>query len=306
MALYRSLEKNAESFTLWILCFDDKTYEVLSALNLTNANFIRQQEFEAGDQALLGAKKNRSRVEYYWTCTPSFLLYIFNCHPDIKTLVYLDADVYFFRSPAGIIGKLGDGSILINLQDNSAEFKLSEASGTYNVGVMAFRAGENAMKCLNWWRERCIECCVYKPEEGKYGDQHYLNDWTERFGGIVVPQSTQFRAAPWNISKYAVALDEHGQFTLNGDPLVCYHFHALFFCTHRLVFLASWATRMPPLVRDYLYAPYVDELLSIEKELTHMDVPSPIPIKGIPWRYLLGRLVKMQPLRNFLWAKSPT
>lgn len=95
LALYRSLELHAPAFTLWILCFDDRTYGVLESLNLPKARLIRRQDFEAGDSRLVGASHDRSIVEYYWTCTPSLPLYILRRQPDINAISYLDADLFF-------------------------------------------------------------------------------------------------------------------------------------------------------------------------------------------------------------------
>ena len=76
LTLYRSLVRHVSSFRLWILCFDDVTYETLQKLALPEVVPISLREFEEGDEELLQARGNRSRIEYYFTCTPSLSLYI--------------------------------------------------------------------------------------------------------------------------------------------------------------------------------------------------------------------------------------
>ena len=76
LALYRSLERHLDGFTLWILCFDELTREILQKMGLERANLIALAEFERGDEALLEAKGTRSYKEYLWTVTPSLPLYI--------------------------------------------------------------------------------------------------------------------------------------------------------------------------------------------------------------------------------------
>lgn len=301
LALYRSLKKNAESFTLWILCFDNETYEVLSTLKLANANLIRQQEFEAGDQGLVAAKKNRSKVEYYWTSTPSLPLYIFKQYPETKMLTYLDADIYFFSSPDRIIETLGSGSVMIVPHDYSQEYVSHDQAGKYNVGVMTFRADDNGLGCLNWWRERCLEWCYWRHEDGKIGDQAYLNDWPERFKGVVVSNHKGINAAPWNISKYEVSLDPQGGVLIGDRPLVCYHFHACKFCIGCLTFPMMGNIPLSPTCLSAIYRPYLKRLMDIERSLKESGFEVSIPRTGIPWRYILGRILDFEVPRHFMW-----
>ena len=51
-ALLASLRRYSDPFMLWVLCFDDETYEVLSSLKEPDVRPIRLEEFERGDDAL--------------------------------------------------------------------------------------------------------------------------------------------------------------------------------------------------------------------------------------------------------------
>ena len=303
IALYRSMEGTGEPFTLWILCFDDTTYEILTALKLSHAKLIRQHDFEAGDTELLVAKENRSRVEYYWTCTPSLVLYILKFQSDVRVITYVDADIYFFSSPVMIPEILGQGSILIVPHDYSPQFVSHEGAGKYNVGVVTFRADTNGLRCLRWWRDRCIEWCYWRHEDGKIGDQAYLNDWPERFEGVVASCNIGLNAAPWNVSKYELTLDGQGKVRIADRPLVCYHFHACRFCTSSLVFLIGWDVTLSPICLSSVYLPYLNRLLDVERELKDYGFDVSMPRSGIPWRYVTARILKRQPVRNFIWLR---
>ena len=50
---------------------DSVCYETLFQVKLPNVHLIALEDFEAGDEELLSAKKNRTLIEYYFTCTPS-------------------------------------------------------------------------------------------------------------------------------------------------------------------------------------------------------------------------------------------
>ena len=78
LVLYDSLCECAKDFKLYVLCMDDKCYEVLTDLHQEHHIPIRLSDFERGDDSLLKAKANRPAGEYCWTCSSSFIRYILN------------------------------------------------------------------------------------------------------------------------------------------------------------------------------------------------------------------------------------
>lgn len=300
LALYNSLKKTGEPFTLWVLCFDDQTYSILTKLKLPSVKLISEAEFEAGDDALTATKADRTRVEYYWTCTASLPLYIFRQKPSIELLMYLDADTFFYSSPRAILDELGDNSIMIVPHDYAKEYEDHIAAGLYNVGIMAFRNDKNGVKCLNWWRERCIEWCYWKYENGQIGDQAYLNDWTERFEKVKVSANIGINAAPWNIAKYGLNIQD-SRILISNTLLVCFHFHALKFCTPWLAYISSFNVNIPTSELAIAYKPYIKELIAADKLLADSKINVPIKTNGIPWRYIAGRIMRCKPVRHFLW-----
>ena len=111
--MYRSLVKHAGPITLYVLCFDDFTSNSLQRLNQPGLIPIPLGSFEAGDQDLVRTKKDRTRVEYFFTCSPSLPRYILRAHPEIELLSYVDADLFFNSSPEPIFSELDRKSILI-------------------------------------------------------------------------------------------------------------------------------------------------------------------------------------------------
>jgi len=152
---------------------------------------------EAGDPELAAVKGTRSRVEYYWTATSALLCQIIKRQPDIGLLTYLDADLYFFSSPLPLYRELAQGSVLIVGHRFAPAYRYLESiAGRYNVGLLMFRADERGQQVLDWWRARCLEWCYDRPEHGKYGDQKYLDEWPDRFPGVVV---SQLPGAAWAV-----------------------------------------------------------------------------------------------------------
>lgn len=299
LALYRSLERHCPQFTLWILCFDDRTFEVLTALGLPKAQLIRRQDFEAGDDALLAAKQNRTKVEYYWTCTPSLPLYLFRQYSEIETLCYLDADIFFFSDPQPIFDALGDGSIFIVPHDYDERiYGLNFPAGRFNVGVLVFRRDIHGLDCIQWWRERCLEWCHLRQEEGKLGDQVYLDDWPMRFQGVVVCNHIGINAGPWNIGKRDVFLGDRQRIFLNQSLLICYHFHKVRLLVGRLAWVLGVRHTCALEIIDLIYRPYLSELFGREAALQPFEVR--LSRQGIPWLKLIQSLRQRKLPRYFI------
>lgn len=222
IALYRSLEEFGGDFILHILCMDDVTYALLDRMTLVRARLIRREDFE--DPALIRVKPTRTVAEFCWTCTPSLPLYVLRTHPDVDLITYLDADLYLFSSPEPIFSEFGDQSILIVEHKFSPQFSEHAVNGKYNVEWLTFRRDELGMAALVWWRERCLEWCYYRLEDGKLGDQKYLDDWPERFRGVHVLNNVGGGVAPWNMSSYTITLQDAHVY-VDGTPLIFFHFH---------------------------------------------------------------------------------
>lgn len=261
LALYRSLLHHKVSFHLWILCFDDLAYESLKTLMLPEIHPIALADFEKGDEELLKAKDNRSRIEYYFTCTPSLSLYLLRKFPEIDLITYIDSDLFFFSHPKSIFEELAENSILIIDHRFPPEIRYKERYGIYNVGYLSFRRNNDGIQCLNWWRQRCLEWCYDRLENNRFADQKYLDDWPTRFSGVVVPRHKGAGLAPWNVANYYLH-KENRQVFVDSWPLIFYHFHN-FNQLGRFVYkinLEEYRVHPNLLLKRYIYGPYIKEL----------------------------------------------
>ena len=225
LALYRSLERNCDDFKLWILCLDDKTFEILNKLNLKKAELIKLPELEKADPGFFATKSTRNIVEYFWTSTPCLTLYVLKKNPSLQTITYLDADLYFFDSPKEIYRQFGNNSILI-IPHHFAEKKRiqwEKISGVFNVGLLIFRNNQEGLKCLEWWRERCLEWCYNRVENGLYGDQKYLDHFPEKFKELFILPQKGSNLATWNIRNYKIS-QKNGKVFVDEDALIFFHF----------------------------------------------------------------------------------
>jgi hypothetical protein len=223
LALYDSLEKTGTPFMLYVFAFDDLAADILDKLSFAHLTVIRLQEFE--DERLLAVKSTRSRGEYCWTCSSFSILYVLR-HFDVPEVTYLDSDLYFFQSPQILLDEFhaADKDVLITAHRYTPEYDQSETSGIYCVQFMTFRNTENGLRVLNWWCDRCEEWCYARFEDGKFGDQKYLDDWPARFPGMIHElKHIGGGLAPWNVQQYHCTEGPR----IDHVPVVFYHFHEL-------------------------------------------------------------------------------
>jgi len=203
---------------------DDVVFEQLQKMNLDNVSLIKLVDLE--DKELLKVKPLRTVAEYCWTLSSSLPLYILKNNPSLELIAYLDSDLYFYSSPKSIFDEMDNKSIYIVRHNYSKELAyLEERSGIYNVSLVVIRNNEDGIECLKWWRARCIEWCYSRLEDGKFGDQMYLDDWPKRFSNVLVSKNKGVNLAPWNLSKYLIKKIDDRIF-VDEDLLVFYHFHS--------------------------------------------------------------------------------
>lgn len=269
LALYESLIECKHSFHLYVLCFNDECFHALSLLNLEKVTLIKLNEFE--DQELLNIKNGRTMGEYCWTCTPSIIRYCISRFK-LESCTYLDADLCFYSSPDVLLRELSDKSVLITEHRYTRKYDQTRISGRYCVQFMTFKNEELSLKVLDWWRERCLEWCFSTPENGKFGDQKYLDDWMTRFDCVHELKHLGGGVAPWNMTQYSYK--KSGSLViLSKDnveyPLVFFHFHAL------KIYDDKYDLGVYDLNEDIvnlIYKPYLLELEKIDLKLKEMGL----------------------------------
>jgi hypothetical protein len=289
LALHASLTLHCAAFKLWVLCLDQATFDTLSRMQLPGLEPIAVDELEAYDQRLAAVRPDRSPVEYYFTCTPSLPIFLFDRRPDVDLLTYLDADLFFFASPEPVFEEIGSASIAIIEHRFPHHLRHFERYGIYNVGWVSFRRDATGQECLRWWRERCIEWCYDRCEDGRFADQKYLDDWPRRFPNVVSLKHDGANLAPWNVMRYRVET-AGGRLLVDGTPVIFFHFHGFrrltrWLCDTNLGIYGATATR---LIRRRVYRPYVAALASavaaVERCTGKRLVDTRQRYSGLTWR----------------------
>ncbi len=263
LAMYNSLLANSTvDFNLWILCMDDLTYELLQKMNLPKMKLVSLKEFESPE--LLKVKAERGLAEYSWTCASNFTWFLVQKHPEMEMITYLDADLYFFSDPKLLIDELGDKDVMITEHRYTKKYNQALASGKYCVQFMVFKNNSNGLAVLDWWRLAVLNWCYARLDNGRFGDQKYLDDWLTRFHGIHELQHLGGGVAPWNVQQYDFVRENNkiwGGVRKQSDkwPLVFYHFHSFCILSPQSYFPVR-GYDLSKNVRTLIYEPYFKAL----------------------------------------------
>jgi len=285
LALHMSMERHLKEYVLWILCVDDQAHAALIKLDLPNVKLLQLSSVETKELSCV--KPTRSNGEFCWTLTPYAPRFVFEADASVERVTYLDADLWFRKSPTSIFEEFSHSGKHVLITDHAydPEHDQSEKSGQFCVQFMTFtRVGGEQVR--QWWEDRCIEWCYARVENGKFGDQKYLDDWPTRFKTHVhVLMNKESILAPWNAFRYPY-----------GNALV-WHFQGL-----RIIQVNS---RLAVRLSDYpipettltnVYLPYIKDLKSAVLRLAIEGIKVGAQAKQLNWiqrlRYKLSPLVR--------------
>jgi hypothetical protein len=229
---------------------------------------VALDELLRADPEFAGVRHRRTPVEFFFTATPVFVRHCFNREPAAGQMTYLDADLFFFGAPSAVLAEQGDASV--GLVPHRFPARLAERLiyGTYNVAWVSFRRDRDGWAALEWWRERCLEWCHDRLEQGRFADQGYLDEFPRRFGGVRVLDHPGINAAPWNMAEARLA-GRAGRLEVNDRPLLFFHFQGI-----REVLpgwfdpgLKAYGAVLSPELRKFVFEPYLARLVAIQERL---------------------------------------
>ncbi len=266
LAMYNSLSRYCPAFHLYVFAFNGECFEILNKMRLEHMTVIPLVEFE--DKELLRVKPDRTRGEYCWTCTSSTILYVLNRYR-VDHCTYLDSDLYFFSSPQVLIDEMGDASVLITPHRYTPKYDQGWKTGIYCVQFVTIRNNQKGLTVLNWWRNACLEWCYNRFEEGRFGDQKYLDDWPARFEGVHVLEHLGGGVAPWNMQQYTFHKKDGrlmGEQIKSGKlfDVVFFHFHSLMFVSSNYFSPRPYYQRSESVI-SLLFNPYAKEIRSMRE-----------------------------------------
>jgi hypothetical protein len=200
LTLHRSLREHIPNSHLWVIALDADVVSQLATLALDGLTVIPLSEIETDE--LRAVKNGRTRGEYAWTLTSFLPPAVMERVPGVRRVTYIDADLFFFSNAQCLFDELDTAgkSVLITPHAYAPEYDRSFKNGHFCVQFVVFNNDIGARKVLQWWQARCLEWCFARVEDGKYGDQKYLDAWPQLFEHEVwVLAQTNKTLAPWNV-----------------------------------------------------------------------------------------------------------
>lgn len=281
LLLYESLKRNSSEFHLFIFAFDNLTKDILLKLNLEFTTIITSGQFENED--LLKVKPTRNKAEYCWTSTSSVIKYVLDKY-NVEYCIYLDADLYFYDDPQSLIDELTDDkTVLITEHRYSflSRYYEQKRAGRFCVQFILFSNDDASRKILDKWISQCLEWCYARYEDGKFGDQKYLDTWPGDYSNVHILENMGGGVAPWNAGQFrffkegkkVIGVEKKSGIKFN---VVFFHFHYIRISDGNTADL-GWN----PLGKDTIeifYKPYIEEIISKENELKISFPEYKIPI----------------------------
>jgi hypothetical protein len=273
--MYESLAAHSAEFHLYIFSFDKIADRILKKMNLPNVTVVSLEDFET--EELKRVKKERSKAEYCWTCTSSTISYVLSNYK-VKECTYLDSDLLFFSDPAVLISELDryNKNVLMTEHRFSLLPRLYEEKrgGRFCVQFLTFRNEASSLRVLERWRNQCIEWCYARYEDGKFGDQKYLEEWPHIYNNTHILEHPGGGVAPWNLDSYRFFQNRgkiSGIIRKTGKEfeLVFYHFQYVKFLENK-TFDIGWY-HISPYIKKLLYLPYLRKIEEIEARLASFD-----------------------------------
>ena len=292
--LYESLKERCKKpFVLYVLAMDTEVEKFFSTYE--DSELIVESLLDVMEcyPNLKDIRKERKEGEFCWTLSPFSVQYIIKKY-ELPYCIYLDSDLCFFNDPSELIEQI-KGSVLITSHNYTPQYDQSLTSGKFCVQFMYFKNDDMGMEVLEWWRRKCEEWCFGYMDNGRYGDQKYLDDWESRFSEAVeVCSDIGCGVAPWNCQQYDFIDKDNSYYVKDkiskvSRSLIFFHFHGMTKLKDGDWIMSGY--KLDDNIRN-IYRDYIKRLENIEehfdKDMKTQGKDNPYIIKN-KLRYSLGQ-----------------
>lgn len=263
IALYHSLRRwSSVPFQLTILALDRVAVRVLQHLALPNVIVIPLEDLMVEIPRLYDERRLRQWNEFCWMLASVLMSHIIGD----DEITYVDADTFFFDDPEICFHEMGSKEIGIVPHRFPLDQQWKEENGQFNVSMVVAR-GATGRAAIQRWAQQCLDWCYYRVENGKFGDQKYLDKWPTLYEKTLhIFANPCIGVAPWNVSQYSI---EHGGVMpgpmIASHPIVFYHFHEFRYVSPTGFFLTNY--QISRAVREFIYTPYILALSSVYAQI---------------------------------------
>jgi len=295
IALHESMEQNAGDYHLFMFAFDDVSVRALEKLALPHVTVVPYGEFE--NEELLELKARRSFKEYMWTVTAFIIGHVFE-HFNVTACTYIDADIFFFGDPEPVFHEREDFSAIITEHRYHPKYDQTATSGRFCVQFNTFTRSPGSQQILRAWQRSVAEWCYDRQEEGKFGDQMYLDEWPGKYPGVHIATHPGIGVAPWNVLNCRDLSEQDGRvsfLTPSGErsEVIFYHFHGVSLFSARVAELGNFILKKP--VTGQLYRPYLEAIRRANRRIVEVAPEAALftPFDW-SWRNLARQVIRIK------------
>jgi len=157
--------------------------------------------------------------------------------------IYLDPDIFVYRPLSEVEALLDAGAsgvltphVLKPLEGGGKpdDHDILQ-SGVYNLGFAAMTRQQEALDFLAWWGRRLSFQCYSDVANNLFTDQRWCDFAPSFMPDLALLRHPGYNIAYWNLAQRRVEIGPDGSATVNGEPLIFFHYSGLRFEEPRLV-----------------------------------------------------------------------
>jgi lipopolysaccharide biosynthesis glycosyltransferase len=235
LVLVDELPVDDENFAELTSCFDS----VVTAAQLGISTTDKHSKVDNGSEEVFRIEDWLYSLTVIEACTavkPFAFEYLARHN---RPIFYLDPDIVVFSSMDEILNLLKNGASIAvtpHLLEPSLDFQaiLDNEIGTlrygmFNFGFLALNPLEvNAMKFIEFWKERLKFFCTEKTDDHLFTDQKWGNFLPSFYDDLAILRHPGMNVANWNLENRKFSFDLDGNCLVNDKLLVFYHFSILY------------------------------------------------------------------------------
>lgn len=210
------------------LCLAD---EVNGYFELVNEEFEVIQADQLGIDTFRDMSVRYDIMEFNTAVKPFMIEWLLD-NTDLEVVVYLDPDIQVFSRFEALELEIAKGASVVltphityPLEDGLIpnDYHMLQ-SGIFNLGFIAVRRCDEALRFIQWWGRRLTTQCVSDISKSMFTDQKWCDLAPCFLNRLKVFKDPGYNVAYWNLAQRKVTQGTDGAWLVDGRPLVFFHF----------------------------------------------------------------------------------
>jgi glycosyltransferase involved in cell wall biosynthesis len=148
-----------------------------------------------------------------------------------RKVIYFDPDIRIYQPLDRLLELLELHNAVLTphliapLNDDGWPSELSILqAGSYNLGFIALRNSEEALRLAKWWQAKLYKECVVDLPRNLFVDQKWMDMAPSLFAGVHIERDAGWNVAYWNLGHRPLSRAADGSLQAAGRPLLFFHF----------------------------------------------------------------------------------